>query len=94
MPTTWIEKNPSQRVKEWAFGKLNSGDILFAADREKQGYPTVAEISVTPADKKRFRSHLDNALSIIMFAPGQGPIDDPDENYSIDEITFHVECVG
>ena len=55
------------------------------------GYPVVAEIEVMDADRLRFKLDLDKALRIIMFAPG-APIDDPDLDFEIDDIIFHVEC--
>ena len=91
MPRAWIEKTTTQRVKEWAFSLLKSHDVVFVGYRQHEGYPVVAEIEVMDADRLRFKSDLDKALRIIMIAPG-APIDDPDLDFEIDDIIFHVEC--
>ena len=91
MPRVWIEKTTTQRVKEWAFSLLKSHDVVFVGYRQHEGYPVVAEIEVMDADRLRFKPDLDKTFRIIMFAPG-APIDDPDLDFEIDDILFHVEC--
>ena len=94
MPIAWIEKKVSQRVKTWAYNNLLSGDVVFAGDRGKQGYPTVAELMVTDEDAERFAPDIDEAVTVIMYHRDLKPIDDKSAIYPIDEIVFHVECCG
>ena len=93
MPKAWIEKNTSAQVKRWAFNQLKAGDVVFAGDRQKEGYPVVAEIEVANEDIKSFAPDLDNAVTIIMFHKDLKPIDDPGADYGFNDITFHLECV-
>ena len=93
MPISWIEKNTTAQVKTWAFNQLKAGDVVFAGDRQKEGYPVVAEIDVANEDIKRFAPDLDNAVTVIMFRKDLKPIDDPGSDYGFNDITFHIECV-
>ena len=93
MPIAWFEKTTTTRVALWAFNRLKSGNVLFSGERQREGYPVVAEIPVDDDDIKRFAPDLDEAVTIIMFAPGAGIIDDPDADFEIGDITFHVEYV-
>ena len=92
MQTTWIEKNTTTRVKKWAFNHLKYGDMVFAADRQKDGYPVVAEVLVSDKDMERFKPDLDKAVTVIMFAAGARRIDAPGADFDISDIVFHVEC--
>jgi hypothetical protein len=93
MPISWIEKNTTAQVKTWAFNQLKAGDVVFADDRQKEGYPVVAEIDVAKEDIKSFAPDLDNAVTVIMFHKDLKPIDDPGADYGFNDITFHIECV-
>jgi hypothetical protein len=93
MPISWIEKNTTAQVKTWAFNQLKARDVVFAGDRQKEGYPVVAEIDVANEDIKRFAPDLDNAVTVIMFHKDLKPIDDPGADYGFNDITFHIECV-
>ncbi len=93
MPISWIEKNTTAQVKTWAFNQLKAGDVVFAGDRQKEGYPVVAEIEVANEDIKSFAPDLDNAVTNIMFHKDLKPIDDPGADYGFNDITFHIECV-
>ena len=92
MPTAWIEKNVSARVKRWAFNQLKSRRVFFSGDRQKQGYPVVAEIPVDNDDIKKFAPDLDKAVTIIMFSQGVS-IDDPNFDFGLNNVKVHVECV-
>ena len=94
MPTSWIEKNTTVRVKQWAFNHLKYGDMVFAVDRQKDGYPVVAEVLVSDKDMERFEPDLDKAVTVIMFAAGARRIDASDTDFDIGDIVFHVECCG
>lgn len=70
-----------------------AGDVVFASDRGKQGYPKVAEIQLTDDDVRRFAG-LENGITIIMrHKDNSKAIDDPRSEYSFDEIVFYLECV-
>ncbi len=90
MPRAWIEKNVSQKIKLWAFDRLHIKDVLFATNRDKQGFPTVAEIPVSDANDEKFHE-FQKVTTVIMFAPGVAAIDDPDYDFKLDDIQFFLE---
>jgi hypothetical protein len=93
MPAGWIEKLKGEGIKHWAYDKLMAGDVVFVSDRGKQGYPKVAEIQLTDEDVSRFAG-LEHGVTIIMrHKDNSQAIDDPQSEYSFDEIVFYLECV-
>ena len=92
MPISWIEKNTSFRVKQWAYDLFKSGEVLFSGVRGKQGIPVVAEITVTDEDVKNLTPDLNKAITIIIFSEGIS-IDDPSYDFQIEELEFRIKCV-
>jgi len=87
-------------VIEWAYAMYCEGNVFWAADRQKKGYPIVAELSITKNDLKMFPL-LVNVRSIIMYPKDETlwdtrPINKMDENgdfepLPIEEIKFELE---
>ena len=87
-----IEKLENQEAKQWAFDLLQKGDVLWAADRQNEGYPVVAEIPLADNEKALF--NIPKALTILMHHKDKSKaIDDPEATYQLDEIVFDVETV-
>jgi hypothetical protein len=87
------EKLTSQRVMRWAYDLYCKGGVFYAGDRQEDGYPVVAEITLSDDDLARFEPDLDKALTIIMHHKDHvnNPIDDSEARYPIEDIIFDVE---
>lgn len=85
-------KNTSFRVKQWAYDLFKSGEVIFSRNIDKQGFPVVAEITVTDEDVKNYAPDLDKAITIIIFSEGIS-IDDPSYDFQIEELEFRIECI-
>ncbi len=92
MPVAWIEKLENEQAKQWPYGKLISGDVIFAGDRTKKGYQcVVAEVPLDDNDTERF--NIPKGVTVIMSPKDQTrSIDDPAEAFAMDEIKFDLEC--
>ena len=65
MPIGWIEKLQNEKAKKWAYDYLVKKDVLWAADRGKNGYQcVVAEIPLNDDDCARF--DLRTGVTILM----------------------------
>ena len=92
MPASWIEKEPTMRVKLWGYNHYKRNDVLWAGDRGKDGYQgVVAEVEITDDDVEQF-PELVKGVSLIMHHRGWLPIDDGQANYGFNDLAFHVEC--
>lgn len=87
-------------VIEWAYAMYCEGNVFWASDRRKKGYPIVAELSITKNDLNMF-PHLVNVRSIIMYPKDKtqwdtAPIHNMNENgdfepLPIETIKFELE---
>ena len=88
-------------VIEWAYAMYCEGNVFWAADRQKKGYPIVAELSITKNDLNLFPL-LVNVRSIIMYPKDKAlwdtrPINNMNENgdfepLAIEKIKFELEA--
>ena len=87
-------------VIEWAYAMYCEGNVFWSADRQKKGYPIVAELSITKNDLNMFPL-LVNVRSIIMYPKDKAlwdtrPINNVNENgefepLAIETIKFELE---
>ena len=92
MSETWIEPIENSEVKQWAYERYISGTVVFSGDRQKQGYPVVAEFYLSDKDLETFDG-IDKGASIIMYpVDRKKTIDDPEAMFEIHEIKFDLEC--
>ena len=84
-----IKPLTNEKAKDWAYDYLVKGDVLWAGDRQREGYPIVAEVPLDDADRKRF--DLPRADTIIMHNVDKSKaIDEPGTTYPIEDIVFDV----
>ena len=93
----WDDVIRNERLKVWAYKKLYSGEALFAGDRQRDGYPVVAEIHL---DNETVRKQVfSNEVKvrpvvqavITIYHKDREPIDTPNWKYPIDDLIFEIE---
>ena len=93
MPWYGLKKYRS-RSQNVAYDHYVKRDVLWAGDRQRDGYPITVEIEITDEDIAMFSPALDKGVTIIIYHrnSAHAPIDDLTVTYRVDDLIFELEC--